>query len=144
MAAASRIHFQSRNSPPDSVVPNEKSNRREQARTTAVRLTELLVDDGALARRFQNVGRFARRVRVSEYHLTNACNIRCKGCWFFEYGHDRETNEAKDPARWEQFVTSERDKRKVNCALIIGGEPSLFMDRLRIDRKSTRLNSSHG
>ena len=28
---------------------------------------------------------------MTEYHLTNACNIRCQGCWFFEFGHDKKT-----------------------------------------------------
>ena len=74
---------------------------------------------------------FANRVRASEYHLTNACNIRCDGCWFFEYGHDRETREVTDLAAWEVFARAESEDRRISAALIIGGEPTLFPERIR-------------
>ena len=39
-------------------------------------------EDSALLDRFVRVSDFGSGVRASEYHVTNACNIRCKGCWF--------------------------------------------------------------
>jgi MoaA/NifB/PqqE/SkfB family radical SAM enzyme len=98
----------------------------------SARIAELVAHDDALAERFRAVYRWGSRVRVSEYHLTNACNIRCKGCWFFEYEHDQETREEKNLAVLEEFVLRERSERKINGALIIGGEPALFPDRLRV------------
>ncbi|WP_175724249.1 radical SAM protein [Burkholderia ambifaria] len=95
----------------------------------AERLPALLEQDPALAARFNEVRRFSSLVRASEYHLTNACNIRCKGCWFFEFGHDQQSQEVKSIAQWRAFVAAER-KRRVNCALLIGGEPTLFRDRI--------------
>ncbi|KVC59105.1 radical SAM protein [Burkholderia stagnalis] len=95
----------------------------------AERLPDLLALDPALAQRFNEVRRFSSLVRASEYHLTNACNIRCKGCWFFEFGHDKHAQEAKSIDAWRAFIAAER-KRRVNCALLIGGEPTLFRDRI--------------
>jgi len=129
--AVSKIHFQVSNRGSGAPAA-QHSSRRDANRATTARLAELLRDDPPLAKRLQDVTRFARRIRVSEYHLTNACNIRCKGCWFFEYGHDKETREAKDLADWERFVIRERDERRVNAALVIGGEPAMFLDRLQV------------
>ncbi len=95
----------------------------------ADRLPALLSVDPDLERRFLAVRGFSARVRASEYHLTNACNIRCKGCWFFEFGHDQSGSEAKHIDEWRTFVREQRRKR-VNCALLIGGEPALFPERV--------------
>jgi MoaA/NifB/PqqE/SkfB family radical SAM enzyme len=85
-------------------------------------------------------------VRVSEYHVTNACNIRCKGCWFFEYGHDDATRENKDLAALADFLQHERTVRKVNTALVIGGEPTLFPERIEvfIDKMANVTISTNG
>ncbi|MDF3836316.1 radical SAM protein [Cupriavidus basilensis] len=93
------------------------------------RLPQLLDGDPELAARFQAVRGFSARVRAAEYHLTNACNIRCKGCWFFEFGHDKSAPEAKALDDWTAFIEAQR-KKKVNAALLIGGEPTLFIDRI--------------
>lgn len=107
-------------------------SRREQNQLTQAKIKALCADDPALAARFRRVYGFAIRVRPSEYHLTNACNIRCEGCWFFEYGHDTDTREAKRTEDWEAFVRREAEERRINSALVIGGEPSLFLDRLAV------------
>ncbi|HAE48949.1 MAG: radical SAM protein [Tistrella sp.] len=105
---------------------------RNVTRERMQRLEALLDGEDELRDRLQAVLRFSRKIRVSEYHLTNACNIRCKGCWFFEYGHDTATREAKDAEALEAFLIKETKERRVNAALVIGGEPTLFPDRLRL------------
>jgi hypothetical protein len=91
--------------------------------------------DPRLAERFDAVRRYSKSVRASEYHLTNACNIRCKGCWFFTHEFDKpgakSDKEANDLLVLEQFVLQER-ARGVNTALLIGGEPTLFPDRIAV------------
>ncbi|MEX3935293.1 radical SAM protein [Paraburkholderia phymatum] len=89
----------------------------------------LLAEDPALAQRFNDVRGFSALVRASEYHLTNACNIRCKGCWFFEFGHDKHAKENKEIDAWREFANAQR-KRRVNTVLLIGGEPTLFPERV--------------
>jgi MoaA/NifB/PqqE/SkfB family radical SAM enzyme len=107
---------------------------KEKSRLEAVNrrnaISELLDGDEELAIRLKNVRNFAATVRVSEYHLTNACNIRCQGCWFFEYGHDQKTKEVKSIADLEAFIEGEK-ARRVTTALLIGGEPTLVQDRIR-------------
>ncbi|HVZ45010.1 MAG TPA: radical SAM protein [Ramlibacter sp.] len=102
------------------------------------RISELLEDDPQLARRFHEVAAYQRRIRVSEYHLTNACNIRCKGCWFFEGGLDRHTRDETNLDEIEAFVVRETKQRRINSALVIGGEPVLFPRRLAIFAKHMR------
>ena len=70
-----------------------------------------------------------RTIRISEYKVTNACNLRCEGCWFFEYDFDKKTKEVNDLRSLNVFLQKERN-RGVNTALVIGGEPSLFPDRI--------------
>ncbi|MES2743636.1 MAG: radical SAM protein [Pseudomonadota bacterium] len=101
--------------------------RRKSA--IAQRLPALLASDADLARRFQAVRGFSARVRASEYHLTNACNIRCKGCWFFEFGHDTKSGEVKRLEDWQAFIR-EQKRQRINAPLLIGGEPTLFIDRI--------------
>ncbi|GGB23679.1 hypothetical protein GCM10011505_01120 [Tistrella bauzanensis] len=110
----------------------KSDDNRSVTRERMQRLETLLDGDDALRDRLQAVLRFSRKIRVSEYHLTNACNIRCKGCWFFEYGHDTATREAKDLEALEAFLIKETKERRVNAALVIGGEPTLFPDRLKL------------
>lgn len=94
------------------------------------RIRDLLRYEPVLARRLQTVRAFSREVRTAEYHLTNACNIRCKGCWFFAYDFDLATRETKDIQRWRSFAAAQR-ARGVTSALLIGGEPTLVEDRIR-------------
>lgn len=67
-------------------------------------------------------------IRSSIYDLTNRCNLRCKGCFFFSSG-EHHVQEEMDVRRWEAFIDREKT-RGVNLAILIGGEPTLCMDRL--------------
>jgi MoaA/NifB/PqqE/SkfB family radical SAM enzyme len=98
-------------------------------RLSAADVQQTMDSDQELTNRFNAVKKFASSVRASEYHLTNACNIRCKGCWFFEYDFDKATKDERDPDLLREFVIKERE-RGINAPLIIGGEPTLFPDRI--------------
>src|SRR5437773_9111323 len=85
--------------------------------------------DEALLARFHAVRAFSRTIRSSEYHVTNACNIRCRGCWFFTFDFDKQTKDETDLAALRAFIERER-ARHINAALLIGGEPTLVPDRV--------------
>jgi MoaA/NifB/PqqE/SkfB family radical SAM enzyme len=68
-------------------------------------------------------------IRSSIYDVTNQCNLRCKGCFFFSSGEDQAAVEEKDIAKWKAFIDREKD-RGVNLAILIGGEPTLHLDRV--------------
>lgn len=98
------------------------------------------------AERFNALAKFSKSIRSSEYHLTNACNLRCEGCWFFDHGHDEETRDQFDPQIISKFIEFERQSRGINTALVIGGEPTLFPERLRliVDRMEHVTISTNG
>lgn len=68
-------------------------------------------------------------IRSSIYDVTDRCNLRCKGCFFFSSGEHKAAAEEKDIDRWHAFVAREMD-RGVNLAILIGGEPTLCPDRI--------------
>jgi len=68
-------------------------------------------------------------IRSSIYDVTNRCNLRCKGCFFFSSGEDKAAVEEMDVKKWEKFISREK-QRGVNLAILIGGEPTLCLDRV--------------
>jgi MoaA/NifB/PqqE/SkfB family radical SAM enzyme len=68
-------------------------------------------------------------IRSSIYDVTNRCNLRCKGCFFFSSDEHTVADEERDIKQWEAFIDKEME-RGVNLAILIGGEPTLCMDRL--------------
>lgn len=102
----------------------------QRAYTTADRaFLDLLGGDVGYLERFHRVKALSRKVRASEYLLTNACNIRCEGCWFFEHDFDKGTKELKTVDEVRAFVRRERE-RGITYSIIIGGEPTLIPDRV--------------
>jgi MoaA/NifB/PqqE/SkfB family radical SAM enzyme len=68
-------------------------------------------------------------IRSSIYDVTNRCNLRCKGCFFFSSDEHTAADEEHDIRQWETFIDKEME-RGVNLAILIGGEPTLCLDRL--------------
>jgi organic radical activating enzyme len=68
-------------------------------------------------------------IRSSIYDVTNRCNLRCKGCFFFSSDEHLAAREQSDINRWMTFIDKEKE-RGVNLAILIGGEPSLYLDRI--------------
>jgi MoaA/NifB/PqqE/SkfB family radical SAM enzyme len=110
--------------------PADRQSRRDGAAYRRNAITGLTAEDKELAQRLHAVRNFGATIRVSEYHLTNACNIRCQGCWFFEFGHDTKVRELKDLSALDRFLEMEK-ARRITAALLIGGEPTLVPDRVR-------------
>ena len=77
--------------------------------------------------RYKRISRL--NIRSSIYDVTDQCNLRCKGCFFFSSGEHRKAHEEKDINKWNQFVAQEK-KRGVNLAILIGGEPTLYPERI--------------
>lgn len=69
------------------------------------------------------------QLRSITVDLTHVCNIRCQGCYFFVEGMD-ETRAPRDEAVFDSFVDGEL-ARGTNYAIVLGGEPSLMLGRLR-------------
>ncbi|SRR5579883_141533 len=69
--------------------------------------------------------------------ITNVCNLRCTGCYFF--AEDRDKNEQiKDEVEVDAFI--EREKaRGTNYITVVGGEPALVLNRLEKLYKNFKL-----
>jgi hypothetical protein len=83
--------------------------------------------NGEWHERYKAISRL--NMRSSIYDVTNRCNLRCKGCFFFSSDEHTAAAEETDIARWETFVEKEQ-ARGVNLAILIGGEPTLYLDRV--------------
>ena len=68
-------------------------------------------------------------IRSSIYDVTNRCNLRCRGCFFFSSNEHQAASEETDVEKWRRFVQREKE-RGVNLAILIGGEPTLYLDRI--------------
>ncbi|MCX5882120.1 MAG: radical SAM protein [Deltaproteobacteria bacterium] len=68
-------------------------------------------------------------IRSSIYDVTNRCNLRCKGCFFFSSDEHKAAPEEMDIHKWGDFIDREKE-RGVNLAILIGGEPTLCLDRV--------------
>ncbi len=77
--------------------------------------------------RYKRISRL--NIRSSIYDVTNRCNLRCQGCFFFSSGEDKVAPEETDIHKWEAFIDIEK-ARGVNLAILIGGEPTLCLDRV--------------
>lgn len=112
---------------PTAVTLNPPGLARREAK---LRLRTLLADRPDLAERLRAVRDMGLRVLPCEVHLTNACNIRCKGCWYFEGGFDEAVKELSDVGEISAFVDG-LVARGVTQATLIGGEPTLVLNRIK-------------
>ena len=92
----------------------------------ASRLSRYL-EDPFLARLYGAV-RAAGPLKPISVDLIHACNIRCRGCYFFEEGMDRHV--PASAGEFDAFVEREK-QRGTNFVTVVGGEPSLALSRLR-------------
>jgi hypothetical protein len=95
------------------------------------RVKELTRSDPELRDRLQAVKEFSASVRSAEVFITNACNLRCKGCWFFEHDMDKAAEEVRDLDTLRTFAQRLHAGGTTNV-LLIGGEPALVPDRIAV------------
>ena len=62
-------------------------------------------------------------LRESTYDMTNRCNIRCDGCYFFN-GDKQFATENLDESAWQELMAAEK-ARGITFAVLAGAEPSL-------------------
>ncbi|WP_328939872.1 radical SAM protein [Streptomyces tauricus] len=95
------------------------------------RVKELTRSDQELQDRLEAVKEFSASVRSAEVFITNACNLRCKGCWFFEHDMDKAAEEVRDLDTLRTFAQQLHAGGTTNV-LLIGGEPALVPDRISV------------
>ncbi|MBI5487864.1 MAG: radical SAM protein [Deltaproteobacteria bacterium] len=78
--------------------------------------------------RFERVRRWFY-LRESTYDVTNRCNLRCDGCYYYE-GEKQFARETPDPAAWRKLLEAER-ARGITYVVLAGAEPALAPDVLQ-------------
>ncbi len=86
------------------------------------------LQDPFLRRLYREV-RQAGSLRSISVDITHVCNLRCSGCYYFSENMDRFSS-SRDERVFDDFI--EREKaRGTNFVTIVGGEPTLAMDRVK-------------
>lgn len=85
------------------------------------RFSEILTDQ-AIRERWEKVRKYFF-LRESTYDMTNRCNVRCEGCYYYE-GEKQFATENKDPDAWKKLMQSEK-ARGITYVVLAGAEPSL-------------------
>lgn len=91
------------------------------------RISEYL--DDPFLNRLYNLIHHAGPLRPITVDITEVCNLRCDGCYFFVENMD-DSKSPKDEDEFDRFVAEEK-RRGTNYVTVLGGEPSLQLGRLR-------------
>ena len=95
----------------------------------ATKTDRLFGGDAELEARFKQLISFSSDKRTMLVHMTNQCNLRCEGCWFYLEKFDQKNQEVREIERWRAFARNEAE-RGTTVGLLIGGEPTLHPDRI--------------
>ena len=82
---------------------------------------QILADPGTRAR-WEKVRKFFF-LRESTYDMTNRCNIKCEGCYYYE-GDKQFARENREPDAWRKLMQAEK-ARGITYVVLAGAEPSL-------------------
>ena len=85
------------------------------------KFSEILADP-LIKERWEKIRRYFF-LRESTYDMSNRCNIRCEGCYFFA-GEKQFAEENTDEKAWQQLLEAEKE-RGITFAVLAGAEPSL-------------------
>ena len=81
-----------------------------------------IIADPVIRERWEKVRRYFF-LRESTYDMSNRCNIRCEGCYYFN-GEKQFAEENRDPEAWRQLLAAEK-ARGITFVVLAGAEPSL-------------------
>jgi MoaA/NifB/PqqE/SkfB family radical SAM enzyme len=92
------------------------------------KFSELLAEP-EVRRRWEKVRKFFF-LRESTYDMTNRCNIRCDGCYYYE-GEKQFAQGNEDPVAWRELMKEEK-ARGITYVVLAGAEPSMVSQLLRV------------
>jgi len=98
------------------------------------RLDAYLADNPSLEQRYKKIKKHANRLVISGYDITNKCNLRCKGCYFFEGDRSSTFSDDRTLDEFDAFFASEV-RRGVTMPHFAGAEPAKVPERLDVAAK---------
>jgi MoaA/NifB/PqqE/SkfB family radical SAM enzyme len=102
-----------------------------------LKFSELLAEPEVRAR-WEKVRKYFF-LRESTYDMSNRCNIRCDGCYYYE-GDKQFAHETGDNEAWRMLMRAEK-ARGITYVVLAGAEPSLAPDLLKICYEEMPLGS---
>lgn len=84
-----------------------------------------IIADPVVRERWEKVRRWFF-LRESTYDMTNRCNIRCDGCYYYE-GEKQFAKDNGRPEDWRALMEAEK-KRGITYVVLAGAEPSLVTE----------------
>lgn len=97
------------------------------------------LQDPFVARLYRSI-REAGPLRSVSLDLTHECNLRCTGCYYFEEEMDKQIAGGGDlDEAFAKWIAREK-ARGTNFVTIVGGEPTLRLDRLEAIYHNFKMN----
>ena len=121
---------------PATVVPLCRSSATDASKRRW-KFSELLADPD-VRDRWEKVRKFFF-LRESTYDMSNRCNIRCDGCYYYE-GDKQFTQENRNPDAWRKLMQAERE-RGITYVVLAGAEPALVPELLQVCHQEMPLGS---
>jgi MoaA/NifB/PqqE/SkfB family radical SAM enzyme len=112
-------------------------NNKEVSETAKPKFSELLANPAVRAR-WEKVRKYFF-LRESTYDMSNRCNIRCDGCYYYE-GEKQFAEENLDPQAWRKLMQAEK-ARGITYVVLAGAEPSLIPELLEVCYQEMPLGS---
>lgn len=88
-----------------------------------------IIADPRIRERWEKVRRYFF-LRESTYDMTNRCNIRCEGCYYYA-GDKQFAAEQNEKAAWRRLMEAEKE-RGITFVVLAGAEPSLVPELCRV------------
>ncbi len=88
-----------------------------------------LLSETAVRDRWEKVRKYFF-LRESTYDMTNRCNMRCEGCYYYE-GDKQFSQDHRDPDEWRSLMRQEK-ARGITYVVLAGAEPSLVPGLLQV------------
>ncbi len=110
------------------VVKTDRNKNETHAARTEWTFSQILADSATRAR-WEKVRKYFF-LRESTYDMTNRCNIRCEGCYYYE-GDKQFARENRDPASWRDLMRAEK-ARGITYVVLAGAEPSLVPELCQV------------
>lgn len=95
------------------------------------RVIQAYLQDNSLKRKWEKIRNHNFAIRISGYDITNECNLRCEGCFFFEGELSSHYASSKPLDEYRAFFKAEK-QRGITYPHFAGAEPALVPDRLSV------------
>ena len=112
-------------------------NNKSSVKTAKPKFSELL-SHPEVKERFEKVRKYFF-LRESTYDMSNRCNIRCDGCYYYE-GDKQFAVENTDIKAWRTLMRAEK-ARGITYVVLAGAEPSLVPELLEVCYQEMPLGS---